>query len=141
MGRNSLAKVGVASSSLVIRSSAGREPNRTVLSLIYNGDVAEWLRQWSAKPCTPVRLRSSPPEAIGALSSGGEHFLDAEGARGSNPLAPTGQRPRITKVGVLGFFRKCILSAGWQFILLRSFPILVSYLSIPCTLTLSANFI
>lgn len=39
---------------------------------------------------TPV-VASKFDEAISnwALSSGGEHFLDAEGARGSNPLAPT----------------------------------------------------
>jgi hypothetical protein len=31
-------------------------------------------------------LASSPHRAV---SSGGEHFLDAEGVRGSNPLPPT----------------------------------------------------
>jgi hypothetical protein len=35
---------------------------------------------------TPVQHRD---EAPGAVSSGGEHFLDAEGVRGSNPLPPT----------------------------------------------------
>lgn len=59
---------------------------------------------------TPVVASNS----IRALSSGGEYFLDAEGVRGSNPLAPTGQRLRITKIGVLGFFRGCTLSAAWR---------------------------
>ena len=32
------------------------------------GDVAEWLRHGSAKPATPVRLRSSPPRRSAANS-------------------------------------------------------------------------
>ena len=53
------------------------------------------VRQWPAKPRTPVRFRS-PPRIVGgsiaalrAVSSGGERFLDTEEVRGSNPLPPT----------------------------------------------------
>jgi hypothetical protein len=53
------------------------------------------VRQGSAKPCTPVRMRV-PPLGPGrryrqrrAISSGGERFLDAEEVSGSNPLSPT----------------------------------------------------
>ncbi len=44
------------------------------------GSVADWYNT--------VRC-SFAANSIWALSSGGEHFLDAEGVRGSNPLAPT----------------------------------------------------
>ncbi len=41
--------------------------------------------------CVPGKRGGSRFERVGRLqarSSGGEHFLDAEGARGSIPLAP-----------------------------------------------------
>jgi hypothetical protein len=52
------------------------------------------VRQWPAKPRTPVRFRSPPLAPLQwaehrAVSSGGERFLDTEEVRGSNPLPPT----------------------------------------------------
>jgi hypothetical protein len=59
-----LAKEGVASSNLVFRSVSPDPSTR-------QGDVAKWLRRRSAKPLSPVRIRSSPPGrcAGSALSS------------------------------------------------------------------------
>jgi hypothetical protein len=66
-----------------------------------HGGVAEWFRQGSAKPCTPVQFRAPPPPGrrgtsqgrmIGrarARSSAGERFPDTEEVTGSNPVAPT----------------------------------------------------
>jgi hypothetical protein len=66
--------------------------------------VAEWFRQGSAKPCTPVQFRAPPPtrsprrhrrRMIGrawARSSAGERFPDTEEVTGSNPVAPTTHR-------------------------------------------------
>src|ERR687884_400650 len=58
------------------------------------------VRQGSAKPCTPVRFRVPPlgrdtrkKSLVRAISSGGERFLDAEEASGSNPLSPTLNNP------------------------------------------------
>ena len=60
------------------------------------------VRQGSAKPCTPVRFRVPPLERdakkrslVRAISSGGERFLDAEEASGSNPLSPTLKIPQF----------------------------------------------
>jgi hypothetical protein len=40
----------------------GSNPFIRSMTPVYPGDVAEWLRHGSAKPATPVRLRSSPPQ-------------------------------------------------------------------------------
>ena len=58
------------------------------------GGVAEWFRQGSAKPCTPVQFRAPPPPDLydrvsRARSSAGERFPDTEEVTGSNPVAPT----------------------------------------------------
>src|SRR5688572_30570026 len=82
-----LAKVRVASSSLVIRSVGLRwSPPRTPTP----GGVAEWLRQGPAKPCTRVRF-PSPPRTI---SSAGEHYLDTVGVTGSIPVSSIGIKGR-----------------------------------------------
>jgi hypothetical protein len=38
----------------------GSNPFIRSMTPVFHGDVAEWLRHGSAKPATPVRLRSSP---------------------------------------------------------------------------------
>lgn len=79
-----LAMVRVAGSNPVVRS----EPDRP-------GPGGSWrhgrvVRQGSAKPSTPVRFRVPPLGRVtGAISSGGERFLDTEEVSGSNPLSPT----------------------------------------------------
>ena len=57
------------------------------------GDVAEWLRHGSAKPATPVRLRSSPPRRS-AANSGFLVVVDghASGAIGCRFMASDGER-------------------------------------------------
>jgi hypothetical protein len=71
------------------------------------GGVAEWFRQGSAKPFTPVQFRA-PPRRAGrgpgrprALSSAGERFPDTEEVTGSIPVAPTRQRqPRLAGIAM-----------------------------------------
>src|SRR5699024_2287524 len=91
-----LAKVRVASSSLVIRS---RYPppcveDHHIRRASRHGGMAEWLRQRSAKPSTRVRFPfpplSSPPWLslkAGAMSSAAEHFPDPDGVTGSIPVS------------------------------------------------------
>ena len=63
---HNLAKVGVASSSLVSRSSSRRQ---SIQSLFFwlGGRV---VMQRPAKPCTPVRFRPQPPKCL--ICPGGE---------------------------------------------------------------------
>jgi hypothetical protein len=60
--------------------------------------VAEWLGKGLQNPLhrfnSGPRLGSAVPCRTRALSSGVERFLDAEEARGSNPLAPT-EKPQV----------------------------------------------
>jgi hypothetical protein len=136
-----LAKVRVAGSSPVIRSGArsggarvpvsasapsGQLPEGVLPIGSPHGGVAEWFRQGSAKPCTPVQFRAPPPsdlgvgrcEAIagrtplsldsrclkGARSSAGERCLHTAEAAGSIPAAPTRKpqvRPSLVAIALL----------------------------------------
>ncbi len=78
-----LAKVRVASSSLVIRSGTILVPE--AVSPRWNGRV---VRQRSAKPCTRVRF-PFPPQNASAFSSAGERFPDTEEVTGSIPVSRT----------------------------------------------------
>lgn len=80
-----LAKVEVASSSLVVRSERS-------LSWF---DLQRWsgreARQRTANPSTRVQI-PSPPRAIGAAVA---RFLDTEEVTGSNPVSPTTATPQV----------------------------------------------
>ena len=63
---HNLAKVGVASSSLVSRSKIFQPKSREVPTRLFSFTLALWLSgrmvmQRPAKPCTPVRFRPQPP--------------------------------------------------------------------------------
>ncbi len=86
-----LAKVRVASSSLVIRSKYfGLRPNTSEVTPRWIGRV---VRQRSAKPCTRVRFPYPPPflnhPTLRAFSSSGERFPDTEEVTGSIPVSRT----------------------------------------------------
>ena len=76
-----------------LRVTALRAPPEGGSTRVHGG-VAEWFRQGSAKPCTPVQFRAPPPPDLydrvsRARSSAGERFPDTEEVTGSNPVAPT----------------------------------------------------
>ena len=100
-----LAKVRVASSNLVIRSSGNVPVSAGIFHARWRGREA---RQRPAKPCTPVRIRSSPrntpsrktqakpqPRAVGAAVA---RFPDTEEVAGSIPVPPTKGKPRSSGV-------------------------------------------
>ena len=84
-----LAKVRVASSSLVIRSKEV-SPNKR-----WSGREA---RQRPAKPYTRVRIPSSPLCMTWAIGAVVARFPDTEEVTGSNPVSPT----RIDELESLG---------------------------------------
>jgi hypothetical protein len=86
-----LAKVEVASSSLVVRSERKPKPPRW---------VGREARQRTANPSTRVRIPYPPrttyehhPGAIGAVVA---RFLDTEEVTGSNPVSPTSTFPQVS---------------------------------------------
>ena len=90
-----LAKVRVASSSLVIRSKYFG-----VCRILLEGTprwIGRVVRQRSAKPCTRVRFPYPPPSCHQpcAISSAVEHYLDTVGVTGSIPVSRTRIRHRI----------------------------------------------
>ena len=80
MVAHNLAKVGVASSNLVIRSQRLRP------LYWWSGREA---RQRPAKPCTRVRIPSSPLSYTRAIGAVVARFPDTEEVAGSNPVSPT----------------------------------------------------
>ena len=98
-----LAKVEVASSSLVVRS-------------METGDLPEPLHSWwsgrearqrPAKPSTRVQIPSPPPRTI---SSAGERFPDTEEVTGSIPVSSTGSSSTFGEIHT-----RAISSAGERF--------------------------
>src|SRR5680860_1400284 len=88
-----LAKVEVASSSLVVRSE------RSVPGVRPPWWVGREARQRTANPCTRVQIPYPPPpaenstaRAIGAVVA---RFLDTEEVTGSNPVSPTRESPQV----------------------------------------------
>ena len=86
-----LAKVRVASSSLVIRSSAGA--SLEVLACGFES-TSRWrgreARHRPAKPFTRVRIPSPPPlKSIRAIGAAVARFPDTEEVTGSIPVSPT----------------------------------------------------
>ena len=89
-----LAKVRVASSSLVIRSGSQKWVSlKEAVSPRWNGRV---VRQRSAKPCTRVRFPFPPlvtmmamPSLLARLAQLVEHYLDTVGVTGSSPVSRT----------------------------------------------------
>jgi hypothetical protein len=84
-----LAKVEVASSSLVVRSE--RSLHRVLPGRVPPRWVGREARQRTANPCTRVQIPYPPPSqfktrAIGAAVA---RFLDTEEVTGSNPVSPT----------------------------------------------------
>ena len=127
-----LAKVRVASSNLVIRSSGSVSSAELLVDPVsrtrWRGREA---RQRPAKPCTPVQIRSSPrcslanpsdfadellqdPWAVGAAVA---RFPDTEEVAGSIPVPPTDEMAQA------GFARSRGLGHFWLTSHLLSLPI------------------
>ena len=98
-----LAKVEVASSSLVVRSKAAGNPSGFARSW-WSGREA---RQRPAKPSTRVQIPSPPPWTI---SSAGERFPDTEEVTGSIPVSSTGSSSTYGEIHT-----RAISSAGERF--------------------------
>ncbi len=83
-----LAKVRVASSNLVIRSSGSSKPigSLVVVPRRWRGREA---RQRPAKPSTRVRIPSPPPGLKWAIGAAVARFPDTEEVIGSIPVSPT----------------------------------------------------
>jgi hypothetical protein len=98
---HNLAKVRVASSNLVIRSS---RPGRKIGPLNYGGEPKRWIgreaRQRPAKPYTRVRIPYPPPARskprVWAIGAAVARFPDTEEVTGSIPVSPTERNPRET---------------------------------------------
>ena len=111
-----LAKVRVASSSLVIRSGS------RFMGILLEAVLPRWngrvVRQRSAKPCTRVRFPFPPLVTMAASSSLlarlaqlVEHYLDTVGVTGSSPVSRTREisaKPNFSKeTGPVVFFCGC----------------------------------
>jgi hypothetical protein len=83
--------VRVAGSNPVFRSGPGAAGAGGII-----GGMAEWLGKGLQNPvprfdsgCRLSERTRDKGVHVGAISSGGERFLDAEEVSGSNPLSPT----------------------------------------------------